>query len=67
VLQSYEDSERLEGTVDHQPSEGRGLESDTEDDSEHDEDSEGDSDSSSYSDTQPVIIDVFKDARRLYP
>jgi superfamily II DNA helicase RecQ len=67
VLQSCEDSERLEGTVDHQPSEGRGLESDAEDDSEHDEDSEGDSDSGSYSDTQPVIVDVFEDARRLYP
>jgi hypothetical protein len=67
VLQSCEDSERLEGTVDHQPSEGRDSESDVEDDSEHDEDSEGDSESGSYSDTHPVIIDVFKDARRLYP
>jgi hypothetical protein len=38
-----------------------------EDDSKHDEDSEGDSESGSYSDTYPVIIDVFKDARRLYP
>jgi hypothetical protein len=67
VLQSCEDSERLEGTVDHQPSEGRDSESDVEDDSEHDEDSEGDSESGSYSDTYPVIIDVFKDAHRLYP
>jgi hypothetical protein len=64
VLQSCEDSERLEGTLDHQSSEGRGSESDTEDDSEHDEDSDGDG--GSDSDIQPVV-DVFKDARRLYP
>jgi hypothetical protein len=51
VLQSYEDSERLEETVDYQPSEGRGSESDVEDDSEQDENSEGDSESGSYSDT----------------
>jgi hypothetical protein len=66
VLQSYEDSKRLEETVDYQPSEGRGSESDAEDDSEQDENSEGDSESGSYSDIQPVIVDVFKDARRLY-
>jgi hypothetical protein len=53
--------------VDYQLSEGRGSESDTEDDSEQDENSKGDSESGSYSDTQPVIVDVFKDARRLYP
>jgi hypothetical protein len=53
--------------VDYQPSEGRGSESDAEDDSEQDENSEGDSESGSYSDIQPVIVDVFKDACRLYP
>jgi hypothetical protein len=66
VLQSCEDSETLEGTVDRQLSEGRGLESNAEDDSEHDEDSEGYGDGDSDSDTRPVV-DVFKDARRLYP
>jgi hypothetical protein len=66
VFQSCEDSERLEGTADHQLSEGRGSGSDTEDDSEYDEDSEGESDGGSGSDTRPVI-DVFKDARKLYP
>jgi hypothetical protein len=66
VLQSCEDSERLEGIVDYQLSEGRDSESDIKDDSKHDKDSEGDSESGSYSDTHPVIIDVFKDAYRLY-
>lgn len=66
VLQSCEDSERLEGTVDYQPSEGRDSESDAEDDSEDDEDSEGGGDGDSDSDIQPVV-DILKDARRLYP
>jgi hypothetical protein len=65
VLQSYEDSEMLEGTVDRQLSEGQGLESNTEDDSKHDEDSEGYSDGDSDSDIRPVVY-VFKDACRLY-
>jgi hypothetical protein len=66
VLQSCEDSERLGGTVDHQPSESRGLERDSEDNSEHDKSSEDDGDGGSDSDTEPVI-NVLKDARRLYP
>jgi hypothetical protein len=66
VLQSYEDSKRLEGILDHQPSKGRGLEGDAEDDSEYDEDSEGDGDGGSDSDIQSVVVNIFKDARRLY-
>jgi hypothetical protein len=70
VLQSYEHYERLEGTAGRQPSEGRGLESDAEDDSEHDEDGESDSDGGSNCDSgcdaQPVV-NVFKDVRKLYP
>jgi hypothetical protein len=65
VLQSCEDSKTLEGIVDRQLSEGRGLESNAEDDSEHDEDSEGYGDGDSDSDIRPVV-DIFKDARRLY-
>ena len=51
VLQSCEDSERLEGTVDYQLGTGRGLESGTEEDSECNKESDGDGDSDSSSDS----------------
>ena len=51
VLQSYEDSERLEGTVDHQLGTGRGLESSIEEDSKCNKESDSNSNSDSSSDS----------------
>lgn len=59
VLQSCEDSERLEGTAD-------GQESDVGNDGEYAEDDEEIRSDESDFGSQPVV-DVFKDARRLYP
>jgi superfamily II DNA helicase RecQ len=76
VLRSCEDSERLRGTADGQETESRGRESEAGDNSDYAEDNEGESeregegereieDDSDFG-SQPVV-DVFKDARRLYP
>jgi hypothetical protein len=63
VLQSCEDSEELESVIASDNS--RSLESDRDDRSDYGENYEDDSDSSTGPDTPPVI-DVFRDARRLY-
>jgi superfamily II DNA helicase RecQ len=67
VLQSCEDSERLQGTAEGQESEA-GNNSDYAEDNEGESEREGERESEDDDDfgSQPVV-DVFKDARRLYP
>jgi hypothetical protein len=66
VLQSCEDGEKLESTAESESNDSQGSESEKDDGSEQDEDYEDESDGGARSDT-PAVVDVFKDARRLYP
>ena len=66
VLQSCEDSEKLGSVAEGELDDSRGSESDRDDGSEYDENCEGDSDSGAGSNIL-AVIDIFKDARRLYP